>query len=146
MSITRICPYHICCETCEITYQSQLCVNKYVYQALYQMLQTTKMKYGKMLSLPRLTICILHHNPPSWIVLAQSNTPTSKLYLRIKKLFVSHSAQLSPKRVALRGKRSITEGRWVDKYTYQLLDVLWCQQKAKIYRLHAPRTYRSWQI
>ena len=146
MSITRICPYHICCETCEITYQSQLCVNKYVYQALYQMLQTTKMKYGKMLSLPRLTICILHHNPPSWIVLAQSNTPTSKLYLRIKKLFVSHSAQLSPKRVALRGKRSITEGRWVDKYTYQPLDVLWCQQKAKIYRLHAPRTYRSWQI
>ena len=84
MSITRICPYHICCETWEITYQSQLCVNKYVYQALYQMLQTTKMKYGKLLSLPRLTICILHHNSPSWIALAQSNTPTSKLYLRIK--------------------------------------------------------------
>ena len=52
------------------TYQSQLCVNKYVSQALYQMLQTTKMKYGKLLSLPRLTICILRHNPPPWIALA----------------------------------------------------------------------------
>ena len=40
-------------------------------QALYQMLQTTKMKYGKLLSLPRLTICILRHNPPPWIALAR---------------------------------------------------------------------------
>ena len=53
------------------TYQSQLCVNKYVSQALYQMLQTTKMKYGKLLSLPRLTICILRDNPPPWIALAR---------------------------------------------------------------------------
>ena len=64
-------PYHLCYETWEITYQSQLCVNKYVSQALYQMLQTTKMKYGKLLSLPRLTICILRHNPPPWIALAR---------------------------------------------------------------------------
>ena len=72
--------YIISYETWEITYQSQLCVNKYVSQALYQMLQTTKMKNGKLLSLPRLTICILHHNPPSWIALAQSNTPTFYTY------------------------------------------------------------------
>ena len=109
MSITRICPYHICYETWEITYQSQLCVNKYVYQALYQMLQTTKMKYGKLLSLPRLTICILHHNPPSWIALAQSNTPTSKLYLRIKKLFVSHFVQLRQKRSLYEGSDRLLE-------------------------------------
>ena len=64
MSITPICPFHSCYETWEMTYQSQLCVNKYIYQALYQMPQTTKMKYGKLLSLPRLTICILHNNPP----------------------------------------------------------------------------------
>ena len=58
-------------EITVLSYQSQLCVNKYVSQALYQMLQTTKMKYGKLLSLPRLTICIPRDNPPPWIALAR---------------------------------------------------------------------------
>ena len=31
----------------------------------------TKMKYGKLLRLPRLTICIVRHNPPPWIALAR---------------------------------------------------------------------------
>ena len=81
-----------------------------------------KNEIWKLLSLRRLTICILHHNPSSWIALiAKSNTPTSKLYmykvLAHHEVFVSHFAQLCQKRVALRGKRSITGGRWVDKYT-----------------------------
>ena len=47
--ITPTCPYRICYETWEITYQSQLCVNKHVSQALYQTLKTTKMKFEKLL-------------------------------------------------------------------------------------------------
>ena len=46
-------------------------IKYYDSQALYQLLQTPKLKYGKLLSLPRLTICILRHNPPPWIALAR---------------------------------------------------------------------------
>ena len=109
-------PYHLCYETWEITYQSQLCVNKYVSQALYQMLQTTKMKYGKLLSLPRLTIGIPSQSSAldSLSTVKHSNF---QIILAHHEVFVSHSAPLCQKRVALRGKRSITEGRWVDNYT-----------------------------
>ena len=102
------------------TYQSQLCVNKYVSQALSQMLQTTKMKYGKLLSLPRLTIgipsqssaldslstvkhsnfqIILAHHEVFGIMSVVKRPEPAQLCLHLKN-----------KTVALRVKRSITEG------------------------------------
>ena len=88
----------------------------YVSQALYQMLQTTRMKYGRLLSLPRLTIGIPSQSSAldSLSTVKHSNF---QIILAHHEVFVSHSAPLCQKRVALRGKRSITEGRWVAKYT-----------------------------